>query len=174
MSVVSSSSTSSQSIASMVIQQLMSGTNASATAGLSPSVLQAVLKQTGATAQSDSTSTTPAAITQALGDLLSGGASSQSDLSQLQAYFKQNPDHLASLLTSLQNGSGTYGADGTVNANTGLLATLAGSSSSNASGNAASTSSILSSLLGSQAQDPLLASLGLSSTGSGSTFSMLG
>jgi hypothetical protein len=155
----------------------------------------------------------PAAVTQALGNLLSGNdkANPQSDLSTLQSYFKQNPDQLTSLLGSLQS-SGTYSANGSVSGSNSnalpaavtqsLGSLLSGSDSTNDTsdlstvqsyfkqnpdsltgllsslqnlGNASGTSnaSLISQLLGSQSQDPLLAALGGSSS-SGSTFSMLG
>ena len=95
---VTAASTPSQNLTSLVLQQLLSGSNGQAASGLPASVLQAVLKASGTT-QAGSQGA-PSTVTQALGDLLSGGdaSSAQSDLATVQAYFKQNPDGLANLL----------------------------------------------------------------------------
>lgn len=185
---VSAASTSSQSVASLVLQQLLSGTNAQATAGLSPAVLQAVLQSANTTQQSAQGA--PAAVTQALGDLLSGSdpSQAQSDLAQLQSYFQQNPDSLASLLSTLQSSAATYTANGTLSSSSSLLSALEGTSGSSSSGSAltsllsalqgtsgsSSSGSVLSALLGGQSQDPLLAALNGSSSSSDSSISMLG
>ena len=136
MSVSATSAT--QNISSTLLQQLLSGSNAQATSSLSPTVLKAVLASASSETQS---AQAPDAVTQALGDLLSGNnaAGAQGDLSQLQSYFKQNPDKLTSLLSSLQN-TGTYSASGTVSsASTSLLAALG----LDTSGNSSSSSSII-------------------------------
>ena len=163
---VSAANASSQNLASLVLQQLLSGSNSMATSGLPASVLQAVLKQTSAAQTSQAA---PAAVTQAQGDLLSGSDTQgvQADLSTLQNYFKQNPDALATLLSNLQNSSATYNAAGTLDSGSSLLEALAGQSGSSSS----SSSSLLTSLLGSQAQDPLLAALDGSGSSSSSTAS---
>ncbi|MGA2083193.1 MAG: hypothetical protein ABSH53_21665 [Holophaga sp.] len=165
---VTAASAQSQSIASLVLQQLLSGSNSQATAGLSPSVLQEVLQSSGA-AQTSSQGA-PAAVAQALGDLLSGSdpGAAQTDLATVQSYFKQNPDGLANLLSVLRSGSATYNADGTLSSSTSLLSALEGTSGSG------STGSILATLLGGQAQDPLLASLSGSSTDQSGSLSLLG
>lgn len=108
------SATQSQNLASTILQQLLSGSNAQATSGLPPSVLEDIL-QSSTSSQSGSQVQLPAAITQALGGLLTGGSSSsvQSDLKTLQSYFQQNPDTLASLVASLQSAGGTYSSNGT-------------------------------------------------------------
>jgi hypothetical protein len=151
---VSAANASSQNLASLVLQQLLSGSNSMATSGLPASVLQAVLKQTSAAQTSQAA---PAAVTQGV----------QADLSTLQNYFKQNPDALATLLSNLQNSSATYNAAGTLDSGSSLLEALAGQSGSSSS----SSSSLLTSLLGSQAQDPLLAALDGSGSSSSSTAS---
>ena len=173
MSIAATNST--QSLTSAILQQLLSGSNAQATSGLSPTVLQEVLTSSGVSQQGTANGT-PAAISQALGNLLSGqGTSSQADLSQLQSYFKQNPDRLAGLLSSLQGGAGTYSADGTVGSSSSLLSALGINSGSTSSSTSTSPSSLINLLLGGQSQDPLLASLeGSSSSASNSSFSMLG
>ena len=136
--------TSTQSLTSAILQQLLSGSNAQATSALTPAVLKEVLSSSGLGQQSATTSA-PAAITQTLGDLLSGKSSSPADLGQLQAYFKQNPDGLASLLGAFQSGAGTYSADGTVGSSSSLLTALGLNGSSSTS---TSPSSLINLLLG--------------------------
>jgi hypothetical protein len=171
MSVAATSALQSQNLSS-IMQQLLSGSNAQSTSELSPTVLETLLQNSGAATQTATQTTTelPAAITQALGNLLSGSSPStaSADLSTLQNYFKANPASLTSLLSSLQDGAGTYGADGTVSSSSSLLASLGLDSSSGSS----TSSSLISQLLGTQSQDPLLASLGSASSGTG--FSLLG
>jgi len=169
MSVAATTSTSSLS---QILQQLLSGSNAQATSGLSPTVLQELLGATGTAGQSTASQTAvPAAVAQALGQLLSGAdpAAASSNLSTLQTYFKQHPTALTGLLGSLQAGAGTYSADGTVSSSSSLLAALGISSGSGSAAN----SSLLSQLLSGQTQDPLLASLD-SKTSSATGLSLLG
>jgi hypothetical protein len=151
MSVAATSALQSQNLSS-IMQQLLSGSNAQSTSELSPTVLETLLQNSGAATQTATQTTTelPAAITQALGNLLSGSSPStaSADLSTLQNYFKANP---ASLTSSSS-----------------LLASLGLDSSSGSS----TSSSLISQLLGTQSQDPLLASLGSASSGTG--FSLLG
>jgi len=165
---VTAASAQSQSLTSLVLQQLLSGSNSQATAGLPPTVLQEMLQSSGA-AQT-SAQGAPAAVATALGDLLSGSdpGAAQTDLATVQSYFKQNPDGLANLLSVLQSGSATYNADGTLSSGTSLLTALEGNPGSG------STGSILATLLGGQSQDPLLASLSGSSTDSSGSVSLLG
>jgi hypothetical protein len=116
MSAVAGTS-STANIASTILQQLLSGSDAQATAALPPALLEDVLKST-ASAQTDTSSSSqsqvPAAVTQAMGDLLSGSDPSgvQNDLATLQSYFKQNPAALTSLMASLTSSTGTYDANG--------------------------------------------------------------
>jgi hypothetical protein len=170
MSITASAASGTQNLTSLILQQLLSGSNAQATSALSPTLLKNVLTSAHAAQSAQA----PASVTQALGNLLSGQgqASAQSDLSQLQSYFKENPDSLASLLTSLQGGAATYTASGTVGGGSSLLAALGlgtGSSSS-----ASSTSSLINLLLGDSSQDPLVAALGGTSASSSGSFSLLG
>ena len=161
-------------LSSTILQQLLSGGSGLATSGLPAAVLQQVLAASGSATQTAASQTeVPAAVAQALGELLSGSdpSASSANLSQLQSYFKQNPSALTGLLGSLQAGAGTYSADGTVSSSSSLLAALGiGSGASSAA-----STSLLSLLLAGQTQDPLLASLGGSgSSSSGSALSLLG
>jgi hypothetical protein len=117
---VNAAAASTTNSASSILQQLLSGSNALATSGLTPSVLKDILSSAGTSSDTTQQSAPiPAAVTQALGKLLSGSDSADptSDLNQVQSYFKQNPASLTSLLSSLQ-GSGTYSADGSQAAGT--------------------------------------------------------
>jgi hypothetical protein len=170
MSITPSAASGTQNLTSLILQQLLSGSSAQATSALSPATLKDVLA--GAQA-SQSSAQAPASVTQALGNLLSGQdqSSAQSDLGQLQSYFKENPGSLASLLTSLQGGAATYTSSGTVGSGSSLLAALGiGTGGSSAT----SASSLINLLLGGQSPDPLVAALGGTSPASSSSFSLLG
>ncbi|MDR3672996.1 MAG: hypothetical protein P4L36_19280 [Holophaga sp.] len=177
MSVSTNAASSTQNLSSLILQELMSGSNAMATSGLSSSVLADVLSATGADSKTSTGQTgqteLPADITQALGKLLSGSDSADpsADLSTVQAYFKKNPSSLTSLLSSLQAGAGTYSADGTVSSSSSLLAALGITSTG---GSSSSNASLISQLLSGGSQDPLLAALGGSSSSSSSSLSLLG
>jgi hypothetical protein len=174
MSVNATAAATTSNLSSVILQQLLSGSNAQATSEMPASLLEEVLSASGSSTQAAASQTAvPASVAQALGELLSGSdpSASSANLSQLQSYFKQNPSALTGLLGSLQAGAGTYSADGTVSSSSSLLAALGIGSGA---GSATSTS-LLSQLLSGQDQDPLLASLGgSSSTSSGSALSLLG
>ena len=93
MSVTTNAAGSTQNIASLVLQQLLSGSNSQADSSLPPSVLEEVLSSAQASQQSTQA---PASVVKALSNLLSGKdtAGDQGDLSQVQAYFKENPGSL--------------------------------------------------------------------------------
>jgi hypothetical protein len=159
MSVTSVTSNTSSTIGNAILQQLL-GTNGSTqdTAGLSSGTVGDVLSLSTAGQQ---LAAAPTAVTQAMSDILSGQANVTTDLTTLQGYFKQNPDSLTSVLDALQGNTSTYSSSGTVSAGSStssILAALAGGKGSTADRTA------LLSLLGNQTQDPLLASLGGSSS----------
>jgi hypothetical protein len=167
MSLSSVDATSSQSAANLLIQQLLSsGTSAQGSSGDS-GILGDLMTLSPAAQQ---LTQAPTAVTQAMSDLFSGQQNVQADLVQLKSYFQQNPQSLSAVLSSLQNGTSTYGASGSLGSNSALLAALMnGQSSSSNSG------ALLTALLGGQSQDPLLASLGSSGDGSsGSSVSLFG
>ena len=164
MSVNSVTANGSSTIGKAILQQLL-GTSGSTsdTAGLSSGAVGDVLSLSTAGQQ---LAAAPTAVTQAMSDLLSGQANSATELSTLQGYFKQNPDSLTSVLAALQGDTSTYNSSGTVSAGgstSSILAALAGGK-----GTSADRTALLS-LLGAQTQDPLMASLGgtTSSTTSG-------
>jgi hypothetical protein len=149
---VNAAAASTTNSASSILQQLLSGSNALATSGLTPSVLKDILSSAGTSSDTTQQSAPiPAAVTQALGKLLSGSDSADptSDLSQVQSYFKQNPGSLTSVLTTAANGSSSSASSST------------------------SPSSLINLLLGGDAEDPLVAAMGGSSSSS-SSFSLLG
>jgi lipopolysaccharide biosynthesis regulator YciM len=112
----------------------------------------------------------PDAVTQAMGDLLSGKKDVQGDLAKLQSYFQQHPQSLAGLLSSLQGGAGTYSASNATNSNSALLTALM-----NEQSNASDPSALLSLLSGNQGQNTLFSYMGDSSGGSdGSALSIFG
>jgi hypothetical protein len=179
MSLSTTQSGPSQNVTNTVLQQLLSGNQSQSTSGLTPAVLKAILKHTSAGAESTtdasaSATQLPAEVTQALGELLSGGhaSRSESNLATVQDYFKQHPADLSGLLSQLQ-GAGTYGANGKQGSSTeALLAALGHGGKGKGR-----SSAVLSALLASRSQDPLRAARGGGSgdtSGTGSTFSLLG
>jgi hypothetical protein len=157
MSVPSIGSSLSQSVTSQLLQQLLSEGTSSQT-------------QTGAGALGDLLSLSPAAqqlnqaptaVSKAMSDLLTDQKDVQGDLAQLKGYFQQNPQALASLLGSLQGGSSTYSNSGNLGSSGSLLTTLL-----NAKQSGSDSGALLAALLGNQTQDPLLASLNNSDSGS--------
>jgi hypothetical protein len=160
MSVTPVGSNQSQSIGSMLLQQLMaSGTNSQGTTGTS-GALGDLLTLSPAAQQ---LTQAPAAVTQAMSDLFSGQKDVQGDLAQLKSFFSQNPQQLASVLSSLQGGAGAYGLSNSLGSNSALLTALM-----NGQSNASNPAALLS-LLGSQGQDSLFSFIGNSGGGSGSS-----
>jgi hypothetical protein len=112
----------------------------------------------------------PDAVTQAMGDLFSGKKDVQGDLALLQSYFQQNPKNLTSLLSSLQEGTGTYSPSSSTGSTSALLTALM-----NGQSNASDPSALLGLLSGNQGQNTLFNYLGDSSGGSDSSaLSILG
>ena len=159
MSVTSVGTTTSQSIGSTILQQLLNGNGSQGTSGLSSSSVGDLLTLSTASQQ---LAQAPAAVTQAMSDLFSGSTNTTSDLSTLQGYFKDNPTTLTSVLSTLQGGSSTYSASGTTDTTSSLISAL-----ESGKGTAADRSALLS-LLSAQNQDPLLSSASSSSTASNS------
>ena len=113
----------------------------------------------------------PAALTQALKNLLSGKQPAQSDIDQLQSYLEQNPQGLASILSSLQGGnSATYSSSNSNGVNGALLATLM-----QGQGNNPHAGELLTLFSNSQGQDSLFGALDNSGAGAyGSSLTLLG
>ncbi|HWQ09231.1 MAG TPA: hypothetical protein VN436_08995 [Holophaga sp.] len=123
MSVTTVSQNSSSSVGNKILQQL-AGQGKSSTAG-STSALADLLSDTASiSSASRQLSDAPAAVVQALDDLLAGQKDVQGDLAQLKDYFQQNPGKLADVLGSLEEDSGTYGSSGTWNSRSALLSAL--------------------------------------------------
>lgn len=159
MSIQSIDSSTSQSLGAQLLQLLANG---SGTGSHDSTSLESILGDlTTLSSASQQLAKAPAAVTQAMSDLLSGQKDVQGDLAQLKTYFKQNPQSLASVLSSLQGSSGTYNASGSLNSNSALMTAL-----KNTKGDSSAAQAILNTYLGTQNQDPLLASLGDSGSGS--------
>ena len=160
MSVTTVGSNDSQSIGSLVLQQLLAGSSSSTDSSGLTGIMGDLLSLSSTSQQ---LAKAPAAITSAMNDLFSTQQDVSGDLTKLKAYFDQNPTSLSGLLGSLQGSSSTYSASGTLGANSALLAAMA-----KAQAGGTDTTALLTSLLGGQSSDPLLASLGASSSSSGS------
>jgi len=112
----------------------------------------------------------PTAVTQAMTDLLSTQKDVSGDLAQLKTWFQQNPNSLAGIVSSLQSGASTYSASAALGSNSTLVASLLSGRNSGAM-----TGNLLHLLLGtSGSQDPLLASLGDSSSTDGTLNGLFG
>ena len=147
-----------QAIGSALLQQLAAGLSTSQSSSGESGLLGDLLTLSP-TAQK--LTQAPAAVTQAMGDLLSGHKDVQGDLAQLQSYFQQNPQNLTSLLSDLQGGAGTYGASSSKDSASTLLTALL-----NGQSNASDPSALLGLLSGTQGQNTLFDYLGNSGAGS--------
>ena len=110
----------------------------------------------------------PAAVTQAMTDLLSGKQVAQGDLAKLQTFLQANPQSLSSLISSAQASKSTYGVSSSSGASDNLLTALM-----NQQSNASNPADLISLIGNSQSQDPLLASLGDTGSSSNGTLSAL-
>jgi hypothetical protein len=156
LSITSIGSNASQTIGSLLLQQLAAtGSSTQATTG-SADGLGDLLTLSPAAQQ---LAQAPAAVTQALTDLLTTQADVKGDLAQVKGYFQQHPEGLASLLSSLQGGTAATGSAQDRNL---LLAALM-----NGQSRASDPSSLLT-LLGGTGQTTLFDALGGSDTGSSS------
>ena len=162
MSIASVGSNPSQTIGSLLLQQLVA--NGASSQGTSD-VTGLLGDLLTLSPEAQHLAQAPAAVTQALQDLLSGQKDVQGDLAQLKSYFQEHPQSLAALL----NGLGASSTANSSDANS-LLQTAFLNGQSNASNPAT-----LLKLLGNQGQDSLFASLGDSGSGSdASPLSILG
>lgn len=154
-------STNIQTLRNQLLQQLnATGSGSQDITGSSSSALGDLVTLSPAAQQ---LAQAPAAVTQAMTDILSGKPVAQGDLAQLKTFLQDNPQSLDSLLNSVKGSASTYGTSSDT------LVTAFMNQQSNASNPGA-----LLRLLGShQAQDPLLASLSASASGSGGTLSAL-
>jgi hypothetical protein len=166
-SINSVGSDQSQSIGSLLLQQLNASNGSAQDANGLSNALGDLLTLSPAAQQ---LTKAPDAVTQAMADLFSGQKDVSGDLAQLKAYFQQNPQSLTSVLSSLQGGTATYGASGGQGSNAALLTALMNGQSKNTD-----AASLLSLLNGGQNQDSLFSFMGDSSSGSdGSSLSIFG
>jgi len=169
MSVLSVGSTPSQSpsLGSLLLQQLNALNQSSQDTSTQTGTTGDVLTVSSAAKQ---LAKIPDAVTKAMTDLLSGQKDTSGDLAQLKAYFKQNPQSLAGVLSRLQGGTTSYGLDGSLDSRSALMTALM-----NGQSNQSNPASLLSLLNGNSGQDSLFALLGDSGSGSGdSAGSLLG
>jgi hypothetical protein len=108
----------------------------------------------------------PAAVTQAMKDLMYTHKDIKGDSAQLKAYLQANPHGLTSVLASLNRSTGTYSASGAVAGNDNLMQILGGGSTGTGT---SAGGGPLQALLGNMNQDPLLAALGNDGSDSNST-----
>ena len=156
-----------QNAAGQLLQQLMASNSTSPQGASGTSALPGDQLTLSAAAQH--LTQAPAAVTQAMSDLLLGQTDVNGDLSQLKSYFQQHPQSLASVLSSLQGGAGAYGVSSSLGSNSALLTAML-----NQQSNASNPASLLG-LLGNQGQTSLFSFLGDSSNGSsGSSTSLFG
>ena len=160
MSVPSVGSNQTQTIGTMLLQQLMANeSNSQNTSGTS-GILGDQLTLSPAAQQ---LTQVPEAVSQAVGDLFSSQKDVRGDLAKLQGYFQQNPQSLTSLLSSLQGGTSTYSASNTTAKNALLTALMNGQS------NSSDPAALLSLLQGNQGQHSLFDFLGSSNGESNSS-----
>jgi hypothetical protein len=96
----------------------------------------------------------PAAVTQALQDLLSGQTDITGDVEKVKSYFKANPQSLATVMNSLKgSATATYSATNSTAVTTASLAALMQGQQHNPN-----TSALLSLLSSTQSTDPLYGS----------------
>jgi len=162
LSVTSVGSNPSQTIGSLLLQQLAANGASSQGTSDATGLLGDLLTLSPAGQQ---LAQAPAAVTQAMQDLLSGQKDVQGDLAQLKSYFQEHPQSLAALLNGLSASNTANSTDANSLLQTAFL---------NGQSNASNPATLLK-LLGNQGQDSLFASLGDSGSGSdASPLSLLG
>jgi hypothetical protein len=158
MTIGSVGSTSIQTLRNQLLQQLNATGAASQDLTGSASPLGDLLTLSPAAQQ---LAQAPAAVTQAMTDILAGKKAAQGDLAQLKTFLQNNPQSLDGLLSSVQGNTQGTASD------TLLTAFM------NQQSNASNPGALLRLLGSNQTQDPLLASLSDSGNGSNGTLSAL-
>ena len=160
MTIGSVGSTSIQTLRNQLLQQLNATGSASPDLTGSSSPLGDLLTLSPAARQ---LAQAPAAVTQAMTDILAGKSPAQEDLAQLKTFLQNNPQSLDGLLNSVQGSLSTHGA-----ASDTLLTAFM-----NQQSHASNPGALLGLLGNNQNQDPLLAGLDDSGSNSGGTLSAL-
>lgn len=155
---VGTTASQSQSLGNLLLQQLNALGTSSQDTSLSAAATGDLLTVSPAAQQ---LAKVPDAVTKALTDLLSGQKDTTGDLAQLKAYFKQNPQSLASVLSRLQGDATTYGPGGSSDSRSTLLTALM-----NGQSNQSNPASLLKLLNGQSNQDSLFSLLGDSGSAS--------
>lgn len=155
-----------QSAGSQLLQQLLAtGSGAQNPAGLSGLLGDLVTLSPAA----QQLTKAPAAVSQAMEDLLSTQQDVAGDLAQLKTYFQENPQGLANVLGSLQGTSSPYGANHSQGAYGALVTALMNRQSGSSDPRA-----LLSLLNGAQGQTSLFSFLDANDSSSGGALSYLG
>jgi hypothetical protein len=167
MSVTAVSSDQTQTLSSLLLQQVMAnGSGSQDTSGATGALGDLLTLSPGAQQLAQA----PDAVVQAMQDLFSGQKDTQGDLAQLKGYFQKHPQSLVSLLGSLQGSIGTYSTSSSSSSKSALLTALM-----NGQSNGSDPSALLSLLSGSQGQGNLFDFMGNSGSGSnGSALSIFG
>lgn len=160
MTIGSVGSTSLQTLRNQLLQQLNATGSGSQDATGSASPLGDLLTLSPAAQQ---LAQAPAAVTQAMTDILAGKKAAQGDLAQLKTFLQNNPGSLDGLLSSVQGSLSPQGS-----ASDTLLTAFM-----NQQSNASNPGALLRLLGSNQAQDPLLAALSDSGSGATGTLSAL-
>ena len=163
-------SSSSQTIGSMAMQLLQNqaaSTQSTGLTGLTGSTGDLLSLSSAAQQLTQA----PAAVTQALQDLLSGQKDITGDATKLKSYFKANPQSLATVMNSLKgSAAATYSATNSNAVTAASLKALMQGQQHNPN-----TSALLSLYLGNQNQDPMFASTDSTGSSSGnSSLTLLG
>jgi len=162
MSLTPVSSDQSQSVGSLLLQQLNAFTSSGTAGGGSAGALGDLLTLSTAAQQ---LTKAPEEVTKALSDLLTGQKDTTGDLAQLKAYFQKNPQSLAQVLSSLQGGTATYGTSGSSAARSALLTAMM-----NGQSNSSDPSALLKLLGGGSTQESVFSYMGDSDSGALSLF----
>ena len=162
MSIKAVDSNSSQSIGSLAMQLLQGQAASTQSAGLSNGSTGDLLTLSSAAQQ---LTQAPAAVTQALQDLLSGQKDITGDVAKVKTYFQANPQSLATVMNSLKgSATATYSATNSNAVTTASLAALLQGQQHNPN-----TSALMGLLSGTQSQDPLFGSTDSTSSSSGNS-----
>ena len=165
MSINAVNSNNSQTIGSLAMQLLQNQAASTQSTGLTSSTGDLLTLSSAAQQLNQA----PAAVTQALSDLLSGQKDITGDVAQVKSYFQANPQSLATVMSSLQgSAAATYSATNSNAVTTASLAALMQGQQHNPD-----TSALLNLLSGTQSQDPLYGSTD-SSSSSNSALTLFG
>ena len=161
MSINAVNSNNSQTIGSLAMQLLEGNAANTQTNGLTSSPSDLLTLSSAAQQLNQA----PAAVTQALSDLLSGQKDITGDVAQVKSYFQANPQSLATVMNSLKGSApAAYSAANSSAVTTASLSALMKGQQHNPN-----TSALMGLLSGTQSQDPLFGSTDSTSSSSGNS-----